>query len=49
VPLPRARPAGFVETIANEKKPVARPDVATTAPALPSQPTKDAAVPAIND
>jgi hypothetical protein len=49
VPLPRARPAGFAETIANEKKPVARPDVATTAPALPSQPTKDAAVPAIND
>jgi hypothetical protein len=54
VPLPRARPASLPATIANEKKSVARPDVATTAPAVPrsatsSRPTKDAAVPAIND
>jgi len=43
-----------VQTIANEKKPVARPDVATTAPAVQqsgpsSRPAKDASVPAIND
>jgi hypothetical protein len=54
VPLPRARPASLAATIANEKKPVARGDVATTAPAVPqaapsSMPTQDAAVPAIND
>jgi hypothetical protein len=54
VPLPRARPANFAPTIANEKKPIARPDVATTAPAVPqsgpsSRPANDAAVPAIND
>ena len=54
VPLPRPRPAGLAATIANEKKPVARPDVATTAPAAPQsepsrRPAKDAAVPAIND
>jgi hypothetical protein len=54
VPLPRARPANPAATIANEKKPVARPDVATTAPAVPqsgpsSKPAKDASVPAIND
>ena len=54
VPLPRARPANLAATIANEKKPVARPDVATTAPAVQqsgpsSRPAKDASVPAIND
>jgi hypothetical protein len=54
VPLPRARPASLATTIANEKKPVARGDVATTAPATPqsgpsSGPANDAAVPAIND
>ncbi|HET8918801.1 MAG TPA: hypothetical protein VFN27_03885 [Xanthobacteraceae bacterium] len=54
VPLPRPRPASLAATIANEKKPVARPDVATTTPAAaqsePSRrPAKDAAVPAIND
>ena len=54
VPLPRPRPASLAATIADEKKPVARPDVATTAPAVPqtgspSRPAKDAAVPAIND
>jgi len=54
VPLPRARPASLAATIANEKKPAARPDVAATAPAAPqsgpsSRPAKDAAVPAIND
>lgn len=54
VPLPRPRPAGLAATIANEKKPVARPDVATTAPPAPQsepsrRPAKDAAVPAIND
>ena len=54
VPLPRARPPSIAATIANEKKPVARGDVATTAPAVPqaapsSMPTQDAAVPAIND
>ena len=54
VPLPRPRPAGLAATIANEKKPVARPDIAITAPAVPqsgpsSRAAKDAAVPAIND
>ena len=54
VPLPRARPAGLAATIANQKKPVARPDIATTAPTVrqsgpSSGPAKDAAVPAIND
>ena len=54
VPLPRARPASPAATIANEKKPVARPDIATTAPAAPqagpsSRRANDAAVPAIND
>jgi hypothetical protein len=54
VPLPRPRPASLAATIADEKKPVARPDVATTAPAAsqsepPRRPAKDAAVPAIND
>ena len=50
VPLPRARPASLAAPV-NEKKPVARPDIATTAPAMPqsSRPAKDAAVPAIND
>jgi hypothetical protein len=53
VPLPRARPASLAAPV-NEKKPIARPDVATTAPAMPqtgpsSRPAKDAAVPAIND
>ena len=52
VPLPRARPASLAPPM--NEKPVARPDVATTAPAVPqtgpsSRPTKDAAVPAIND
>ena len=52
VPLPRARPASLAAPM--NEKPVARPDVATTAPAVPqtgpsSRPTKDAAVPAIND
>jgi hypothetical protein len=54
VPLPRPRPASLAATIANEKKPVARPDVATTTPAAAQsessrRPAKDAAVPAIND
>jgi hypothetical protein len=54
VPLPRPRPTSLAATIANEKKPLARPDVATTtpaaAPSVPSsRPAKDAAVPAIND
>jgi hypothetical protein len=54
VPLPRPRPASLAATIANEKKPVARPDIATTTPTAaqsePSRrPAKDAAVPAIND
>jgi hypothetical protein len=54
VPLPRPRPASLAATVANEKKPVARPDVATAAPAAPQsaqsrRPAKDAAVPAIND
>ncbi len=54
VPLPRARPASLATPIADEKKPVARPDVATTAPAAPqtgpsSRPAKDATIPAIND
>jgi hypothetical protein len=54
VPLPRPRPPSLAATIADEKKPVARPDVATTAPATPQsepsrRPAKDAAVPAIND
>jgi len=52
VPLPRARPASLAAPM--NEKPVARPDVATTAPAVPqtrpsSRPAKDAAVPAIND
>ena len=52
VPLPRARPASLAAPM--NEKPVARPDVATTAPAVTqtgpsSRPTKDAAVPAIND
>jgi hypothetical protein len=51
VPLPRPRPTSLAATIANEKKPLARPDVATTTPAAApsSRPAKDAAVPAIND
>lgn len=54
VPLPRPRPASLAATLANEKKPLARPDVATTTPAAAqsapsSRPAKDAAVPAIND
>jgi len=54
VPLPRARPASLAATIAKEKKPAVRGDVATTAPTGPqsgssSRPTQDAAVPAIND
>ena len=54
VPLPRARPASLAATIAREKKPAVRGDVATTAPTGPqsgssSRPTQDAAVPAIND
>ena len=52
VPLPRARPASLAATTANEKKPAARPDVATTAPAVPQagpSSANDAAVPAIND
>jgi hypothetical protein len=54
VPLPRARPGSLASGSVNEKKPVARPDVATTAPAVPqsgssSGTAKDAAVPAIND
>ena len=52
VPLPRARPASLAAPM--NEKPVARPDVATTAPAMPqtgssSRPATDAAVPAIND
>jgi len=52
VPLPRARPA--ILAVPMNETPVARPDVATTAPAVPqtgssSRPVKDAAVPAIND
>jgi hypothetical protein len=51
VPLPRARPASLAAPM--NEKPVARPDIATTAPAAPqtgssSRPAK-AAVPAIND
>jgi hypothetical protein len=51
VPLPRPRPASLAATIANEKKPIARPDVAATAPAAAqSAPSRrPAAVPAIND
>jgi hypothetical protein len=54
VPLPRARPPSLAATIANEKKPVGRGDVATTAPAVSqsapsSGPAQDAAAPAIND
>src|SRR6516165_9444820 len=54
VPLPRARPASLAATIAKEKKPAVRGDVATTAPTGPqsgpsSRPSQDAAVPAIND
>jgi len=54
VPLPRARPASLAATIAKEKKPAVRGDVATTAPTGPqsgpsSKPSQDAAVPAIND
>ena len=54
VPLPRARPASLAATIAKEKKPAVRGDVATTASTGPqsgssSRPTQDAAVPAIND
>lgn len=52
VPLPRPRPANLA--VANDHKPVARPDVAISAPAVtqsePSrEPGKGAAVPAIND
>src|SRR6201981_2160575 len=52
VPLPRPRPTSLAATIADEKKPAARPDVAPTAPAAaqsepPRRPAKDAAVPAI--
>ena len=54
VPLPRARPASLAATIAKEKKPAVRGDVATTAPTGPQsgpsrRPSQDAAVPAIND
>ena len=54
VPLPRARPGSLAATIAKEKKPAVRGDVATTAPTGPqsgpsSKPSQDAAVPAIND
>jgi hypothetical protein len=52
VPLPRPRPGNLA--VANEKKPIARPDVATSAPVAPqSDPTigpgNKGAFPAIND
>lgn len=52
VPLPRPRPANLA--VANDNKPVARPDVAisapgTTQPGSSREPGKSAAVPAIND
>lgn len=54
VPLPRPRPASLAVTNATEKKPIARPDVATTAPSAPqsepsSKPGPSSAAPAIND
>ena len=63
VPLPRARPASLATgaaaadaaaASAGEKKPIGRPDLATSAPAVPqaeraSKPGAAAAVPAIND
>jgi hypothetical protein len=63
VPLPRARPASLATgaaaaaaaaASAGEKKPIGRPDLATSAPAAPaaeraSKPGAAAAVPAIND
>jgi hypothetical protein len=52
VPLPRARPAGLAASGASDKKPVARPNVATSA-APRSEPSaksgRGPAVPAIND
>jgi hypothetical protein len=54
VPLPRPRPASLAATSASEKKPIARPDVATSAPPVPppepsSKARRESAVPAIND
>ena len=54
VPLPRPRPASLAVTSASEKKPIARPDIATSAPAAPqpeasSKPGRGSAAPAIND
>jgi hypothetical protein len=54
VPLPRPRPASLAATSASEKKPIAEPDIATSAPAAPqpeasSKPGRGSAVPAIND
>lgn len=52
VPLPRARPASLTASGASEKKPVARPDIATSA-APQSEPSaksgRGPAIPAIND
>jgi hypothetical protein len=52
VPLPRARPASLVASGASDKKPVPRPDVATSA-APQSEPSgksgRGPAIPAIND
>ncbi len=54
VPLPRPRPAEFATTGASEKKPIASPDIAASAPAAPqsglaSRPSHGSAIPAIND
>jgi hypothetical protein len=51
VPLPRARPASFAGSAAGDKKPLARPDVATSAApqAEPSGKSAGPAVPPINN
>jgi hypothetical protein len=51
VPLPRARPASLAASGASDKKPVARPDIATSAApqSEPSAKSGGPAIPAIND
>lgn len=54
VPLPRRRPASLAAAAASEKKPIARPDVATSTPATPqsglsNKPSGGSPIPAIND